>query len=55
MLKGKNKEGVNGLGNFSAKRESKSLKAKVKKAGLKLPHGYTVEKLKNKKVKTIKI
>lgn len=55
LSKGKKKEGTNGLGNFSAKRESKNLKTKVSKAGLKMPHGYTVEKRKNKVVKTIKI
>lgn len=56
MLKGKKKEtGVNGLGNFSAKRESTILKTKLTKQGIKMPHGYQVQKRKNKVVKTIKI
>lgn len=55
MLKGKKKEGTDGLGNFSAKRESKNLKTKLTKQGIKMPHGYKVEKRKNKAVKTIKI
>lgn len=49
------KTGVDGLGNFSAKRESKNLQTKLKRAGVKMPHGYQVQKLKLKKVKTIKI
>jgi hypothetical protein len=56
LMKGNKKPATtNGLGNFSAKRESKNLKTKVAKAGLKMPHGYTVQKRKNKTVKTIKI
>ena len=46
---------LKGLGNFSKKRESKALKTKLKKQGVKMPHGYQVEKLKHKTVKTIKI
>ena len=49
------KDELNGLGNFSKKRESKALKAKLTKQGIKMPHGYQVEKRKHKTVKTIKI
>lgn len=51
----KGTSGVDGLGNFSAKRETKVLQKKLAKQGIKLPHGYKVEKRKVKKVKTIKI
>lgn len=54
-LKSKSKQAVNGLGNFSAKRESKGLKAKLTKQGITMPHGYKVQKRKTKSVKTIKI
>jgi hypothetical protein len=53
--KGKPKTKVDGLGNFSEKRESKALKALAIKAGVKMPHGYQVKKRKVQKVKTIKI
>lgn len=49
------KEGMNGLGNFSAKRETKNLQTKLEKQGVKMPHGYQVKKRKVKKIKTIKI
>lgn len=51
--KGKKKENLEGLGNFSAKRESKNLKKLIKKKGIKLPHGYQVEK--RAKLKTVNI
>ncbi len=51
----KGASGVDGLGNFSAKRETKVLQKKLAKQGIKLPHGYKVEKRKVKQVKTIKI
>jgi hypothetical protein len=53
-LKSKSKPQLNGLGNFSAKRETKNLKAKIAKAGLKMPHGYLVQKRSNVKAKSIK-
>ena len=55
VIKSKNKATVNGLGNFSAKRESKNLKQKLTKQGIKMPHGYSVQKRKHIAVKTIKI
>lgn len=51
--KSKKKENLKGLGNFSAKRESKTLKKKLSKKGIKLPHGYQVEK--RAKLKTVNI
>ena len=55
IAKSKKKVAVDGLGNFSKKRESKRLKEKLKKQGVKMPHGYDVEKRKVKKVETIKL
>jgi hypothetical protein len=55
LAKGKKTKAVDGLGNFSAKRESKSLKEKLKKQGVKMPHGYEVKKIKTKPLQTIKI
>lgn len=51
--KKKSNTAVNGLGNFSAKRESKTLKKKLAKKGIKLPHGYKVEK--REKLRTVNI
>jgi hypothetical protein len=46
---------IDGLGNFSTKRESKNLQKKLAKQGVLMPHGYEVKKRKIKKFKTIKI
>lgn len=51
--KKKDKKSLSGVGNFSSKRESKNLKKKLAKKGIKLPHGYKVEK--REKLKTVKL
>ena len=47
--------GLDGLDGFSSKRESKTLRTKLAKQGILMPHGYEVKKRKIKKFKTLKI